>query len=73
MYAGSISNQFSSLTLVGFSSIIFIHLIINMGMTAGLLPVTGFPAPFLSYGGSFLITCMLILGLANNFINYHIK
>ena len=73
IYAGSISNQFSSLTLVGFSSIIFIHLIINMGMTVGLLPVTGLPAPFLSYGGSFLITCMLILGLSNNIINYHIK
>ena len=73
IYAGSISNQFSSLTLVGFASILFIHIMINMGMTVGLLPVTGLPAPFLSYGGSFLITCMLLLGLANNIINYHIK
>jgi rod shape determining protein RodA len=73
VYAGSISNQFSSLTLVGFASILFFHLIVNMGMTVGLLPVTGLPAPFLSYGGSFLLTCILILALANNIINYHIK
>ena len=64
IYAGSISNQFSSLTLIGFASILFFHLIVNMGMTVGLLPVTGLPAPFLSYGGSFLLTCMFILALA---------
>ncbi len=73
IYAGSISNEFSSLVLIGFASILFAHLVVNMGMTVGLLPVTGLPAPFLSYGGSFLITCLIILGIANNIINYHIK
>ena len=73
VYAGSISNQFSSLILIGFASILFFHLIVNMGMTVGLLPVTGLPAPFLSYGGSFLLSSMLILALSNNIINYHIK
>ena len=68
-YAEIISNRFSSLTLIGFASILFIHLIVNMGMTVGLLPVTGLPAPFLSYGGSFLLTCFLILALVNNIIN----
>ena len=71
-YACTISNRFSSLTLIGFVSILFIHLIVNMGMTVGLLPVTGLPAPFLSYGGSFLLTCFLILALTNNIINRHI-
>ena len=71
-YAGIISNRFSSLTLIGFASIIFIHLIVNFGMTVGLLPVTGLPAPFLSYGGSFLLSCMFILALSNNIINHHI-
>ena len=71
-YAGIISNRFSSLTLIGFASIIFIHLTVNFGMTVGLLPVTGLPAPFLSYGGSFLLTCMFILALSNNIINHHI-
>jgi len=71
-YAGTISNNFSSLTLIGFASIIFIHLIVNIGMTVGLLPVTGLPVPFISYGGSFLITCFLMLALTNNIINKHI-
>ena len=73
IYAGSISNRFSSLSLIGFASIIFFHLIVNMGMTVGLFPVTGLPAPFISYGGSFLLTCMLIQALTNNIINYYIK
>ena len=72
VYAGIISNRFSSLTLIGFASILFIHLAVNMGMTVGLLPVTGLPAPFLSYGGSFLLSCIFILALSNNIINYHI-
>ena len=72
VYAGIISNKFSSLTLIGFASILFIHLIVNMGMTVGLLPVTGLPAPFLSYGGSFLLSCMLILALSTNIVNHHI-
>ncbi len=72
VYAGIISNRFSSLTLIGFASILFIHLAVNMGMTVGLLPVTGLPAPFLSYGGSFLLSSMFILALSNNIINYHI-
>ena len=72
IYAGTISNRFSSLVLIGFVSILFIHLIVNMGMTVGLLPVTGLPAPFLSYGGSFLLTCFLIIALTNNIINQHI-
>ena len=51
---------------------LFIHLIVNMGMTVGLLPVTGLPAPFLSYGGSFLLSCILILALSTNIVNHHI-
>ena len=72
VYAGIISNKFSSLTLIGFASILFIHFAVNMGMVVGLLPVTGLPAPFLSYGGSFLLSCMLILALSTNIINHHI-
>ena len=71
-YAETISNRFFSLSLIGFSSILFIHLIVNMGMTVGLFPVTGLPVPFLSYGGSFMLTCFLILGLGNNMINQNI-
>jgi rod shape determining protein RodA len=71
-YAEAISNRFLALTLIGFASILFIHLIVNMGMTVGLLPVTGLPVPFLSYGGSFLLTCFIILGLTNNIISQNL-
>ena len=48
------------------------HAIINMGMVAGLFPVTGLPMPFISYGGSFFISCSIIVGLINNIINNQI-
>ena len=72
IYAGTISNSFSSLTIIGFASILFSHFIVNMGMTVGLFPVTGLPAPFLSYGGSFLLSCILIIALSSSIINNHI-
>ena len=37
-------------------------LITNLAMTVGFMPVTGLPLPFLSYGGSFLIACMALMG-----------
>ena len=44
-------------------------MIINMAMVSGLLPVTGLPAPFISYGGTFLITCIAIIGIINSMIS----
>ena len=49
-----------------------LDLIINMGMTVGLFPVTGLPAPFLSYGGTFFLTCSIIIGIINNNITNNI-
>jgi rod shape determining protein RodA len=40
---------------------------VNIGMTVGLAPVTGLPLPFISYGGSFLLVVMTMMGLALNF------
>ena len=71
-YAGKIENKYSNLLLVGFTTVIFMHFIINMGMVAGLLPVTGLPVPFISYGGTFFISCAIIVGLMNNIINNYI-
>ena len=67
-----IENKFSSLLLLGLSTLIFMHMIINMAMVSGLLPVTGLPVPFISYGGSFFLSCSIIVGLINNIINHEI-
>ncbi len=47
-------------------TIIFVQVFINVGMCLGLLPVTGIPLPFVSYGGSFLISIMLLMGVVQN-------
>jgi len=72
VYAEKIRNNFSSLVMIGFVAILFVHLLVNMGMTVGLFPVTGLPAPFISYGGSFLLTCIFMIGLINNITNNEI-
>jgi rod shape determining protein RodA len=56
-------NSFSSLAAVGIASFLFGHIIINVGMTVGLMPITGLPLPLFSYGGSFLLTCYLAVGI----------
>lgn len=50
----------------GTCTIFFFHMTVNISMTLGLMPVTGLPLPFLSYGGSFLLTCMMLVGLLVN-------
>lgn len=59
-------DRFSSLVLIGIATILLSHVFVNVGMTVNLLPVKGLPLPFLSYGGSFLISCFAMLGLAMN-------
>jgi len=52
---------FSRCYAYGVASVIFFHVVINMGMTIGLMPVIGIPLPFLSYGGTALITFTILL------------
>lgn len=66
--AGRLKDSFSILFIFGASIIFFIQIFINIGMNIGLVPVTGIPLPLLSYGGSFLIVSLLILGLAESMI-----
>jgi len=68
-YAQRLFNKFYSLCLIGFSSILFFHIIINMSMVSGLFPVIGLPFPFVSYGGSFMLSCFIMIGIMNNVIN----
>ncbi len=58
-----VRDTFGSLLIVGASFAILVHIFINIGMTLGLMPVTGKPLPFFSYGGSFLMTCYGLIAL----------
>ena len=68
-YAQRIFNKFHSLSIVGFSSILYFHMLINMSMVVGIFPVIGLPFPFISYGGSFLVSCFIIIAIINNIVN----
>ena len=61
-----IRNRFVSLVAVGVAGILGFHIIVNVSMTIGLMPVTGLPLPFMSYGGSFMISCLIMIGLVIN-------
>jgi rod shape determining protein RodA len=58
------SDPFSSLVVFGLLGLFFTHLFENVGMTINVMPITGIPLPFFSYGGSFLLTSSLAVGLA---------
>ena len=51
---------------VGIAGIFTFHMMENIGMTMGLLPITGVPLPFVSYGGSSLITNFMCIGMLIN-------
>ena len=59
-------DDFSSFMVIGVAGLIFFHFVQNIGMTIGLLPITGVPLPFVSYGGSSLITNGMAIAIALN-------
>ena len=56
-------DPFVTLLTMGACTIFLFHITVNIAMTIGLMPVTGLPLPFLSYGGSFALVCMFLVGL----------
>lgn len=56
-------SKFASLMVMGATSIIIFQFIVNIGMTLGIMPVTGLPLPFLSYGGTSLVLFWGLIGL----------
>ncbi len=56
-------DPFGKLLVAGLTTLLGCHIVINVGMTLGLMPVVGLPLPFSSYGGSWLLTCMLAMGM----------
>jgi rod shape determining protein RodA len=61
--AAMAKNRFHSLIAIGLASMFAFHVFVNIGMTIGVMPVTGLPLPFLSSGGSSLLTNLVALGL----------
>ena len=55
------ADRFGAMLAVGVSVLLMTHVFINIGMTIGITPITGLPLPFLSYGGSFMVVCFLML------------
>ncbi len=64
--ASQAKDRFGAVLAVGGAAIIFWHAVINMGMTAGVVPVVGVPLPLFSYGGSNLMTMMAAVALVMN-------
>ncbi|HNW85420.1 MAG TPA: FtsW/RodA/SpoVE family cell cycle protein [Candidatus Limiplasma sp.] len=62
------ADRFGQMIIIGVMGMMLFHAFENIGMTTGLLPVTGIPLPFLSYGGSNLITNMAGIGLVLNVV-----
>jgi rod shape determining protein RodA len=56
-------DSFSSLVAFGIAGSWFVHVLINVGMTINVMPITGIPLPFFSYGGSFMLACWIAIGL----------
>ncbi|PCI27575.1 MAG: rod shape-determining protein RodA [SAR324 cluster bacterium] len=63
---GKTRDRSGTILTLGVTSILFSHIAINIGMVIGLLPVVGMPLPFMSYGGSAMISSMIGIGLILN-------
>jgi rod shape determining protein RodA len=61
-----VKNRYGSTLAIAITAIFAIHVFMNVGMSVGLLPVVGVPLPFLSYGGSALLTNMTMVGILMN-------
>ncbi|OPJ56748.1 rod shape-determining protein RodA [Alkalithermobacter paradoxus] len=59
-------DDFGSYLVIGVTCMLAFHVFANIGMTMGLMPVTGKPLPFVSYGGTFMLSNMIALGLVLN-------
>lgn len=66
LIAGRARDRFGILLVVGVLAIVFWQVLVNVGMTTGLVPVVGITLPFVSYGGSSLLVLLLGIGLVMN-------
>ena len=68
--AGLARDRFGMQLAIGVSILFLVHFFINIGMTIGITPITGLPLPFLSYGGSFVLSCFILQGLVQSVYRY---
>ncbi len=64
------ASNFETLFCVGYMLLLFGHIIVNIGMNIGIMPVTGIPLPFMSYGGSHLLGECIGLGIVLSMTRY---
>ncbi len=59
-------DEFGRLMALGIGVMLFCHVFVNIAMTIGVLPITGLPLPLMSYGGSFMVSTLIALGLVQS-------
>ncbi len=64
--AGMARDRFGTLIALGVTVLITVHVFVNIAMTIGLVPVKGIPLPFISYGGTFVLSCCFLQGLVQS-------
>jgi rod shape determining protein RodA len=64
--AGLARDRLGTVIAVGVTVLFMVHVFVNIAMTIGLVPITGIPLPFISYGGSFVLSCCLLQGLVQS-------
>lgn len=64
--AGLARDRFGMLLAIGVTALLAVHIFVNIAMTIGLVPVKGIPLPFISYGGTFVLSCCLLQGLVQS-------
>ncbi len=64
--AGLARDRFGALLALGVTVLLTVHVFVNIAMTIGLVPVKGIPLPFISYGGTFVLSCCLLQGLVQS-------
>lgn len=67
-HIGRIKDDFGIYFILGAVSLIFLQMFINIGMNIGLLPVVGLPLPFVSYGGSAMVSSLIMVGILESII-----
>jgi rod shape determining protein RodA len=67
MMSGTITERTGKIFTFAYACVLLFHILVNAGMNLGIMPVTGIPLPFVSYGGSFFLVNMICLGIVQSF------